>query len=273
MNEHSSIKPIDVKEVIESKSPGLTKRLPRFVINYLTRIVHQDFVNEMIKTHGHLKNFEFLEAVINYFGVSVKAHGIENIAVDGRYIIAANHPLGGFDGIALMHVVGKVLPNIQFPVNDILTNIPNLKELFVPINKHGSNLQNARLIDEAFAGDATILFFPAGLVSRRQKGGIKDLEWKSTFIKKARSHKRDIIPTHISGRNSNWFYNLSYWRKKIGIKANLEMLYLMDEVVKQKGKEICITFGQPIPYAHFDKSKKDLEWADEVQNIVYQLNK
>ncbi len=213
--------------------------------------------------------------------VKIKVNGLEHIAPEGRYIIAANHPLGGFDGIALMHVVGKIRPHIQFPVNDILINLHNIKDLFVPVNKHGSNMQNARLIDEAFASDATILFFPAGLVSRKQKGVIKDLEWKSTFIKKARSHKRDIIPTYISGRNSNWFYNLANWRKRLGIKVNLEMLYLMDEAVKQKGKEICITFGEPIPYTSLDRKpytsldrkKKDLEWASEIKDIVYQLNK
>lgn len=273
MSTQTLVKPIEIRDVLEEKQAGLSKKLPNFVINYLKRIVHQDLVNEIIMEHGHLKNFDFIDAIIRKFDLTIKVRGRENIGADGRYIIAANHPLGGLDGVALMKVVGAVRPNILFPVNDILTQIPNMRDLFVPVNKHGSNMGNARLIDEAFASDATILFFPAGLVSRKTKGVIKDLEWKPTFIKKARSHKRDIIPTYISGSNSWWFYFLANWRKRLGIKTNIEMLYLMDEVVKQKDKEICITFGEPIPYTQLDRTKKDTERAKDIKDIVYQLNR
>jgi len=175
--------------------------------------------------------------------------------------------------MALIDVAGKVRPDIVFPVNDILMNVPGLQPLFIPINKHGRNTENVRIIDETFASDKMILYFPAGLVSRKQRGGvIRDLPWKKTFVSKAKKYQRDVIPVHISGRNSNFFYNLANWRKKLGIKANIEMLYLVDEMVKQKGKPIRITFGEPIPWTTFDKSKTDRQWAEEVKKRVYALN-
>jgi putative hemolysin len=134
-------------------------------------------------------------------------------------------------------------------------------------------MENARIIDQAFESEVMMLYFPAGLVSRKQKGRIEDLEWKKTFVRKARTYKRDVIPTYISGKNTNWFYNLARWRKVLGININLEMLYLVDEMVKQKDKEIKITFGRPIPYQTFDRSKKDIEWAKEIKSIVYQIEK
>ncbi len=264
-------KVIDIEKVIASKNPKLLRYMPSFIIAYLKRIIHQDLLNDFLHRNKHLVGFDFIDAILYEFGVHVRWEGLENIDPAKRLIVASNHPLGGMDGIALMHVAGQVRKDILFPVNDLLMNLPNLKPLFVPINKHGSNSENARIIDHAFESDVIMLYFPAGLVSRKQNGQIKDLEWKKTFIKKARSHRRDIVPTYIWGKNSNWFYNLAIWRKKFGISANIEMLYLVDEMVKQKGKEIVIKFGEPIPYESLDKSRTDVQWAETIKQTVYQL--
>jgi len=264
---------VDVEQLIASKNKKILKWIPGFVISYLKRVIHQDTLNEFLYKNRNKIGLDFVQAIIDDFGIKIIVEGAENVNAHQRYIIAANHPLGGMDGIALIHVAGQIRKDIQFPVNDLLMNLPNLRELFVPINKHGSNMENARIIDRAFESDVIMLYFPAGLVSRKQKGKIKDLEWKKTFIRKARTYKRDIIPTFISGSNTNWFYNLARWRKLLGIPINLEMLYLVDEMVKQRGKEIKITFGKPISYKKFDRSKKDIVWAEEVKNAVYQIEK
>jgi putative hemolysin len=148
-----------------------------------------------------------------------------------------------------------------------------LKELFIPVNKHGkSGIESVKMINAQFASDELTLVFPAGLVSRKQDGGIiKDLEWKKSFITKARQYQRDIIPVYVEGNNSNFFYNLSRWRKRLGIKANIEMFYLMDEMYKQRGKKITIYFGEPIKYSIFDKTKTDEQWANYIKELVYKL--
>jgi putative hemolysin len=262
---------LDLDHIIRQKNPGLLRILPRFVLNYLKRVIHQDELNDIIIRNENLYDIDFLDVVLKEFGVKIVYHGMENIPVSGRWIIAANHPLGGLDGMALMWVLGKIRKDIVFPVNDLLLNIPNLKGLFIPINKHGSNAGNVKLIDETFASDKAMLFFPAGLCSRKQKGEICDLEWKKSFISKAKSHKRDVIPCFINGRNSNWFYNLAWLRALLGIKANIEMLYLVDEMFRQRGKEIVISFGKPITYTIFDKQNSDLAWANKLKTHVYNL--
>jgi putative hemolysin len=264
---------LDLEKVIAGKNPGLLKVLPRFVLSYLKRIIHQDELNEIVGKNSDLQGLEFLDAALKGFGVKIDYYGLENIPANGQWIVAANHPLGGMDGMALMWVVGKVRKDIVFPVNDLLMNLSNLKDLFIPINKHGSNARNARTIDETFASAKAMLYFPAGLCSRKQKSGICDLEWKKSFITKARAHKRDVIPCFINGRNSNWFYNLARFRTRLGIKANIEMLYLVDEMFRQQNKEIVITFGKPISYTIFDKKKTDLAWAQSLKNHVYSLAK
>lgn len=161
---------------------------------------------------------------------------------------------------------------MRFPVNDFLLNVPALSNVFLPINKHGAQSREAiRAIDDAFASSLPVLYFPAGLCSRKIKGQIVDLEWKKGFLTKAIKHKRDVVPVHIEGKNSNWFYGLSNFRKRIGIKANIEMLYLVDEMVKQNHEEIIITYGKPIPIETFDKSKDILQWVAMVREQCYAL--
>jgi len=294
---------IDVEQLIASKNPRLLKILPKFIFSWLKKIVHQEEINGYIYRNRDKFGLEFIDAILEEFGVkseisipfdatnlttittltdssthqliSSSAHDLTTlISPSGRYIVASNHPLGGMDGMALIQVVGKVRKDIVFPVNDLLTSIPGLKPLFIPINKHGKNNENVDIIENTFASGQVVLYFPAGLVSRKHKGGIiKDLEWKKTFITKARKYKRDIIPVYISGRNSNFFYNLAYWRGKLGIRANIEMLFLVDEMAKQKGKTIKMVFGQPIPYTTFDRSKSDTQWAEFVKEQVYELNR
>ena len=276
---------IDIEALFASKNPKLLQFIPKFVLSYLKRITHQEEVNGYIYRNRDKTGLPFVNAILKEFGVNVaivdkralKLPASAIVPVTGRYIVSSNHPLGGLDGMALMQELGKIREDIVFPVNDLLMNVPGLRPLFIPINKHGRNTENARLIDETFASDKMVLYFPAGLVSRKQtihgKVVIRDLEWKSTFIKKAKKYQRDIIPVYVEGRNSDWFYNLARWRKRLGIKANIEMLFLVDEMSKQFNKTITLIIGDPIPYSTFDKSKSDTKWAAWVQDKVYELGK
>jgi 1-acyl-sn-glycerol-3-phosphate acyltransferase len=280
---------IDLEGLFASKNPKLLRIIPRFILSYLKRVIHEEEVNGYIYRNRDKVGLPFVEAILHEFGVKVELLDKRNypgsgngslldspvIPATGRFIVASNHPLGGLDGMALMLALGKIRGDLVFPVNDLLMNVPGLRPLFIPINKHGRNSENARLIDETFASEKVILYFPAGLVSRKQRihGStvIHDLEWKSTFIKKARKYQRDVIPVYVKGRNSEWFYNLARWRKRLGINANIEMLFLVDEMVKQFNKTITLKVGDPISWTTFDKSKTDSVWASWVQDKVYSL--
>jgi len=262
---------IDIPKIIKEKNPKLAKRLPNFIIALVERIVRIKEVNHYIYRWRNNYGLDWANGSLKDFNVKFTISGLENIPKEGNQMVVSNHPLGGFDGIALMSAVGKIRPDLKFPVNDILLKLPGLKPLLTPINKHGSNAENVRILDEAFASDRILLFFPAGLVSRLQKEGIRDLEWKHTFISKAIKYKRDVIPTFIYAYNSNFFYQLAKWRKKLGIKANIEMLFLIGEAIKQKNSNIHIHFGKPIPYTTFDKTKNKKAWAQWVKEGIYSM--
>jgi len=265
---------IDLEEVIRKKNPRLLKALPKFLINYLKRIIYQDEVNQVIQNNKSAYGLDFVSGILKDFGTKVEVHGFENLPDSGRFIFASNHPLGGLDGVVLMNEVGKKFPDLKFIVNDLLLNLKNFEPVFIPVNKHGrQSTEYARKIEDAYKSDTQILYFPAGLCSRKIKGKIADLTWHKSFIIKSIQHKRDIIPVYFEGRNTNFFYNLANLRKFIGIKANIEMVFLVGEMFKQQKKLIKLTFGKPVPYTTFDNSKPPADWALDVRNIVYSMNK
>jgi 1-acyl-sn-glycerol-3-phosphate acyltransferase len=263
---------IDVEQVLYSKNPALKKVVPGFIVRYLKRIAHQDELNEFLRYAGHLKDAEFIKAGLEFFNISYRVSCQENIPVSGRYIFVSNHPLGGLDGLVFINELSKYYKDLKFPVNDILMNIKSLSGIFLPINKHGAqDREAARMIEQAYASECQILYYPAGLCSRKKNGTIRDLRWHKSFISKSIQYKRDIVPAYFSGQNSNFFYNLSNIRNFLRIKANIEMLYLADELFKQKGKAIDIVFGKVIPWQTFDKSKTAPEWAEWVKGKSYEL--
>lgn len=263
---------ISLERIIASKNKKLLKIIPKFSLNWFKRLIHLDEINSAIYRHRDIIGSRFATAIIEKdFGAKVLVINPENIPTSGRQLIVANHPLGGADGMALISEVGKVRNDILFPVNDILCNLPGLKPIFIPINKYGRNIENHSTLDKAFEGDSCILFFPAGMVSRKQDGIIKDLEWKKSFIKKSIDHKRDIIPVHIEARNTEFFYRFANFRKKIGMKFNIELIFLPAEMFKQKGKTIKLVFGKAIPYTIFDKTYSYQDWAEKIKNHVYFL--
>lgn len=271
--ENDSLK-IDLEQVLYSKNPALKKAVPGFIIKYLKRIIHQEELNHFLTESGQLTGAEFIEAGLKYFEIKYTVYGKENIPAQGRYIFVSNHPLGGLDGLVFIKELSKYYKDLKFPVNDILMNIKNLSGIFLPVNKHGGQDREAvRRIEDAYSSGCQMLYYPAGLCSRKIKGVIKDLPWHKSFISKAVQHKRDVVPAFFSGRNSNFFYNLSNIRNFFGIKANIEMLYLVDELFKQKGQEINLVFGKTIPWQTFDNSRSHPEWADWVRERSYALEK
>lgn len=265
---------IDVERILQNKNPALKKWLPQFVINGLKKIIHQDFVNETIYRHKDKMNAEFCEAIIEQMNITVIAKGVENIPKDGGVYLVCNHPLGGMDAMALVHILKDIRPDIKFIVNDILLGLKNLAGMFYGVNKHGGTAaESLKKVNELFAGDEAVFIFPAGLVSRKENGKVEDLEWKKTFVTRAKRNDQLIVPVFLDGELSNFFYRLSNFRKKIGIKFNIEMIFLVNELKKQSNKTINVYFGKPIDPSTMDKSKTDIEWAKHIKEKAYSLNK
>lgn len=273
MDEEQSKKEfVNVEHILKSKAPDLYKKMPKLLIKYFTYILHQDEINADLEKISDKVGVPKFHKQLSINNIEIDYHGKENIPSEGRFIFAANHPMGGPDGIMIVSAVGKLFPKTKLMVNDLLMNLPDIEDVFIPINRFGRNKRNyAEIFENSMQSEYQIILFPAGLVSRKINGKIIDLEWKKSFVSYAKRYKRDIIPVFISGKNSNFFYNLANLRKKLGIKANIEQLYLVDELYKHKNQNVSIHFGKPIPYTSLTNEKSDRDWAEEIKNIAYSL--
>ena len=262
---------IDLDKVIAAKFPG--KKIPKWFVNWLKRFVHQDFLNDFI-VRGY-EGVEFCTETMKYLNVTLQVEGLENVVVPegARLTFAGNHPLGGVDGVAVGSVVGEHFgSNIRLMVNDFLMALKGLAPICIPINKTGGQARNLpKLIREAFESDNNMIVFPAGLCSRKIGGKIQDLPWGKNFVQMSVATDRWVVPMHFIGRNSNRFYNVANLSKMLGIKFNIAMLFLPDELYRHQGGTFKIIFGKPIPPETFDKSKTPTQWAAWVREKVYEL--
>ena len=269
-------KTIDIDVILKSKMGDKARFVPHFVTAWLKHIVHQDEVNAFLWRSRNLTGTEWLEECVRYLDMTLEIEGKENLPDkdDGKlYTFVSNHPLGGADGVALGAIIGRHYDsNFRYLVNDLLMNLPGLAPLCIGINKTGAQSRNfPAMVEAGFQSDMHMLMFPAGLCSRKINGEIHDLPWKKTFISKSVQYQRDVVPIHFGGQNSNFFYALANVCKRLGIKFNIAMLFLVDEMYKNVYKTFKVKIGKPIPWQTFDKTKTPMEWANFVQKRVYEL--
>ena len=269
-------KTIDIKKILHDKMGSKAKWVPSPVVSWLKHIVHEDENNQFLWDSRDLKGSAWLQACVEFLKVKINVEGMENmpdLRADKRYTFVSNHPLGGIDGVSIGAFLGPLCDdNFRYLVNDLLMNLPGLAPVCIPINKTGKqSRQFPAMVEAGFKGDTHILMFPAGLCSRRQNGVICDLPWKKTFVTKSVETQRDVVPLHFDGSNSNFFYRLSNISDKYIKKVNIAMLFLADEMYKNRGNTFTIRVGKPIPWETFDKTKSPAEWAEFVKTKVYQI--
>ncbi len=265
---------IDVKKVIASKSKRLSRFIPEFVVKYLEKIIHQSEINDLLCKYGNLEGVEFASKVLESLnvGANVRYLSESEIMSGGRYIFVSNHPLGGLDGMVLISEIGKKFGDIKFVVNDFLMNIGPLESIFVPVNKVGGMTRSySDSINNLYLSQNQILYFPAGICSRRIKGEITDLRWQTSFYKKALTSGREIVPIYFSGRNSNFFYRLAKFRKLIGLKFNIEMLFLPDEMFRQRNSCFEVVVGVPEKPKKYRDRRELQKFCDEIRDKVFSL--
>lgn len=271
MNEDLDIE-IDVDKMLKSALPKL--KLPLFVRKYLKRILHEKEMQNFLKdSHGKI-NKEFIIDFLNYFEITCSLKGKENLPKEGRsFIFASNHPLGLIDGFCLFNELSNFYPDsILIYANEFLTFIKPIKEIILPVSKNRlQSKENVNKLVNFFRSDRHLITFPAGATSRLYGSKIYDLSWHKNFIQKAVKYDRDIIPIYFEAKNSDFFYKLAKIRRILHLKINIELLYLVDEIFKQKGNCFSIYIGKPISANTFDNTKTQIEWADWVKKISYSL--
>jgi putative hemolysin len=261
---------IDVRQLIAGKNPSLAAKMPRLVIRTLEKILHVREINDILSKYRHLSGTAFIDRALEDFGAELVISGGHFLEGLERPIIVSNHPLGGLDGMALLSLVSRFYDDVKVLVNDFLMAIPNLQEVFVPVNKLGGNRQHQQRYRDLFASQAAILHFPVGLCSRRKGGRLRDLRWNRSYVRLARENRRPIVPVFFDGENRRVFYRVANLRRWFGVGFNVEMIMLVDEMFRQRGKVLEARVGAPIFPEEIDDGDLN-HWNGEIRRRVYAL--
>ncbi len=250
------MKIIDLRQIVECRNIKAMNYLPHIVkeifFNLMNRLIHSDEINHFVNNNHDKFNFEFIDELFNYLNFSYNMPSLDkqNIPSEGKLIIVANHPLGALDGLALLKAISEVRKDVKIVANDILLNLENIKDLFLPYNVFSFSAQknNIENIEKAIQDDCAIIFFPAASVSRLSSKGIRDGKWTKGALRFAKKFNAPILPVFIRGRNSIGFYATSLINKK------LSMLMLAHEIFNKRNKSINLRVGNIIPTASLNNS-------------------
>lgn len=264
---------IDVDKVLRERLPRHYKYIPHMAVRWLERIICQDQLNAILVKMAGKNSIDAATAALDEMHITVEQTGLDRLPGDGRYMFVSNHPLGGLDGLSLISLLGNRYDHkIKFMVNDLLMAVEPLRGVFLPVNKYGrQSRETAADIEAALKSDNQFITFPAGLCSRMQPdGSIADLPWQKTAVVHAVNYQRDIVPVYFDARNSKFFYRFAKWRKKLGIKFNIELIFLPKEMIKQCGSTQRVIIGEPIPWQSLD-TRAPKKQASNLRDIVYSM--
>ena len=269
---NKDIKYIDIAKIISESNSEILNKLPGFAVKWIAKIIRQDEMNRILDEYSDYTGLNFLTKIIEEFNLKLEIEGEENLPENGKCFFVANHPFGVIDGLVLTFIVFNKYGNLKAIANDAFMFVPQLRQLIAAVNVFGrSSKEYVKALNETYNLEIPITNFPAGLVSRLNDGRVQDSAWQKSFIAKAVSSKRDIVPFCFYGRNSHLFYTVFMIRQWFGIKINIELLLLPREMFKKRNKTIKVKIGKPLSYNMFDKSLSYFDWAQKVRSHVYEL--
>ena len=266
------MKYINIATIINDINSRKLKRLPGFIIKWIEKIIRQDEMNQILTKYSDYQGLDILTKIIEELNIKIEVDGKENLPENSRCFFLSNHPFGLIDGLVLTKIVGDKYHVLKSIGNEAFMYVPHLRPFIAAVNVFGKNSKEyITALENIYDSDVPITHFPSGEVSRLYNGKIQDCQWHKSFITKAVSHKRNIVPFYIYGRNSRFFHFISFVRRVLGIKSNIEFIMLPREMFRKRNKTIRIKIGQLIPHQKFDKSFSHWEWADKVRKYVYDL--
>lgn len=243
---------LNIQHVLETRYPSFFHKhatTARTLSRFLSFLFYESRFQQFGRDYPHLQGFDFVDATLRYFDFTLRLRDSERarIPASGRVVIAANHPIGSLDGLALLNLVRQVRPDVKVVANDLLTAIDPLHPVLLPVNNMSGSTarQNLRNIRAHLEADGALIIFPAGEVSRFGPKGVRDGEWQSGFVKIARATRSPVLPIFVAGRNSLFFYSLSF------LARPLSTLWLVREMFKQSHNAVDARVGNPIPYDHY----------------------
>lgn len=243
------MKLVDPKDF--KRAAGLNTVGGESIAKMLMSILKINKINREYSKISDLEGLEFLDALLKRLEIlyEINAEELKRIPKEGPFIIVANHPYGGIDGIILLKIVQEIRPDFKAMANFLLRRIEPIKESIIPVDPFEGQSQ----ISGSVAGIKNALnhlregkplgIFPAGEVStyyNTEAPGVADKQWNESIIKFIKKVGVPIIPVYFKGTNSRLFHILGL------IHPLLRTAKLPSELFNKKNKVVKLRMGLPI---------------------------
>ncbi|MEQ8557919.1 MAG: 1-acyl-sn-glycerol-3-phosphate acyltransferase [Henriciella sp.] len=200
---------------------------------------------DTLMTLSGRQSFEFLSEKL---AVSLDLRHLDRLPEKGRVVVAANHPTGLADGVAVWDALIRKRDDVVFFANaDALRVNPQFTDVIIPIEwvadkrTPAKTRETLRRAAEAFEQEKCIVIFPSGKLAKKVDGELTEQDWFPTVVSLARKQKAPIVPLHVDAENSWMFYKLSR------INGELRDITLFHELLNKKRAEFDMSFGPIIP--------------------------
>jgi putative hemolysin len=244
---------LDVEKLFRQSHPQWAQQQPllaRQTASLLRLILREKSLNQLLSDQQNLSAFDFVTKLLERFNFSYRlsSDDRQRIPLKGKVIIIANHPVGSMDGLALLKIIGELRSDVRVLANEILSAVEPLRPMLLSVdNMNGRTSRSSlNIIRQFLDNEGALIVFPAGEVSRFSLSGIRDGVWNSGFLRLAQATRAPILPIHISGHNSIFFYMLSI------IAKPLSTLWLVREMFKQAGHTVDIHIGESLNYERYN---------------------
>ena len=216
----------------------------------IIKVLKLEKVNQLYSNHAEAKGIEFADEILKELQVAYdfKPDELKNIPQHEPFIVVANHPYGGIDGLMLLRILTKARPDFKIMANFILQLIPALKDNFVSVNpfetssKTGINISGIKNCLKSLQEGHPIGIFPAGEVSSLKLTNLKisDKLWNPVVGKMILKAQVKVVPVFFSGHNSIIFNLLGL------VHPALRTAKLPSELFNKANEKIKIRIGKPI---------------------------
>ena len=201
---------------------------------------------EMIDATQGMSGRQIMDYMSDLLHLEVSVSGSEHIPDSGAALVTPNHPAGIADGIAVFDALKDIRDDMCFVANrDAIRASAGLADIIIPVEwrveerNTQKTRETVRAINQAFKEERLVVIFPSGRLAEPTMRGLKERPWQTTALSFARRNEVPVIPMHIKGENTIFYYITWY------INTELKDMTLFREIVRKEGRPYRITIGEP----------------------------
>jgi putative hemolysin len=228
----------------------INKEAEKWLIPPVKRIPKINNINRIYSEITSINGLDFIDSVLKRLKIkySTDEDFDRLIPKSGPFIIVANHPWGGVEGMVLLKLICEIRPDFKFQGSFLLHQIKPIEEYIIPVNPFErfksakSSYTGLKQSFEHLSEGKCLGIFPAGEVSsfRLRDFKITDRQWQKSSIKFIQKAGVPVIPVYLKGYNSSAFHFLG------GIHPLLRTAKLPSEILNKSHKKLKIEIRKPI---------------------------